>query len=114
MLVAADASAARSKPRTLPRIPDTDFFSDAGNFAGVLEGEIQLNGVRYVLPSNVKIYVVGQGAVPAGTAISQRMISITGVQRGYSNIVRQVIVRPSFASFGESSSLSEADPARPR
>ena len=69
-------------------------FNTSGEFSGVLGGEILLNGVRYQLGSNVQIYELGVGLLPAGTEISDRWIFLSGVRTLGSNMIFSVIVRP--------------------
>lgn len=69
-------------------------FNTSGEFSGVLGGEIILNGVRYQLGSNVQIYELGVGLLPAGTEINDRWIFLSGVRTMGADMIFSVIVRP--------------------
>ena len=99
LLFAAVLAPAAGADGRKPNKMDSDLlplstFNTSGEFSGVLGGEILLNGVRYQLGSNVQIYELGVGLLPAGTEISDRWIFLSGVRTIGSDMIFSVIVRP--------------------
>ena len=115
---AAVATGAAAEPRRMVRrleTPRVETFSDGGEFSGVLSGTVVLNGSTYDVAPGVVIYEIGRGPVDAGSRLSPRTIWVSGIVRGSSRIVTQVIVRPE--SFGGGSNRITVDdgvPAGPR
>lgn len=93
--LALDAQAGPRKLRPEVRaLLEAPTFSDAGDFSGALERSIVVNGTRYWLAQDVQVYEIGRGMIPAGTVLSLRRVSLSGVSRGDVKVVHQIIVRP--------------------
>lgn len=69
-------------------------FILSGEFSGIVAGQLIVDGKPYRLSPEANIYEVGKGAVPIGTAYSNRIVFISGVQTSGAAIVSSVIVRP--------------------
>ena len=69
-------------------------FNVSGEFTGALSGEILLGGTRYRIGTNVQVYEIGRGLIPAGSVVGARHVFLAGVKTLGSNTVFSIIVRP--------------------
>jgi hypothetical protein len=69
-------------------------FSFSTEYSGFLGGNLLVDGVVYKVATDASVYVIGQGLVDDGFAVSKRTIHVTGEQRGKVALVRSIIVRP--------------------
>jgi len=87
-----------SKPIRLAARPES--FCVSGEFSGRVEGWIVLDGSRLWVAPDATLYEVGGGGrLPVGTLLTAQRVTLSGIIRGDSWIVRQVTIRP-FGSGG--------------
>lgn len=111
VLAASSVAADRLKPRA-EADRRAQAFAVSGEFSGALAGSISLNGERFQLAHDVRIYEIGRGVLPPGTTVYGRMLSLSGVYRESLGVIHQIIVRPD--AFGGVRRITEADDeARP-
>ncbi len=95
--LASAAGAAKSKARPLGKagpLLRSETFSTSGDFSGVLNGEIWMDGVGYTLSTDALVYEIDRGVLPLGTVVSDRMVWLSGLKSGSSMMVYSVVIRP--------------------
>lgn len=87
----ADARLRKAAPR--PRA-QAAIVSFSGTCSGPIGDEIRVAGTSYRVSRNVRIYEIGRGVVPRGTAYWDRMVTVSGAKVRETFIVQSVVVRP--------------------
>ncbi len=66
----------------------------SGSCSGPIAGEIRVAGASYRVSPNVRIYEIGRGVVPSGTAYYDRIVTVSGTRVRDTFLVQSVVVRP--------------------
>lgn len=86
-------------------------FVLSGTCSGTIDREIRVDGATYFVSPDARIFEIGRGEVPAGSAYWDRMVTLTGVKVRGTLVVQRVTVRP--AAWG-AGTATVADENRPR
>ena len=87
----ADARLRKAAPRA--RVP-SPIVTFSGTCSGPIAREIRVAGASYRVSPDVRIYEIGRGVVPAGTAYFDRVVTVSGRKVRDTFIVESVVVRP--------------------
>jgi len=70
-------------------------FCIAGEYTGQLEGWITVSGSRFFVSPNATILEIGSGRqLPIGTMLTAQRVTLSGVMRGDTPLVKLATVRP--------------------
>jgi hypothetical protein len=69
-------------------------FTLSGPCSSCFGGEIRIDGVSYRLSPDARIYEAGRGFLPAGSSLTGRVVSISGLRLGTTLVACSVLVRP--------------------
>lgn len=95
VLLGSGADAGQRRTPRVHRVAFDESFTVSGQFIGGLSGTVVLNGQAYELGKKTVIRELGRtGALPLGTFVSGGHVTLSGVQRGGSRLVRYVTIRP--------------------
>ena len=114
---AAASKTVRKTRAAAPKPRPVQTFNASGPFTGVLAGEIRVGETTYRVSPDVQVYEIGNGPIPAGAAVTDRLVYLSGVVRGNSQIVDVIIVRPADELLARpddpSQYIHEKDPSSP-
>lgn len=98
MPLATDIHAGTSKigsdAKTSKAAQDKPGFTITVEYTGVLDGILEISGVKYRIAQDASIYVSGRGAAPLGTRVEGASLYMTGDKRGSTLVVRNIYVGP--------------------
>jgi hypothetical protein len=66
----------------------------SGACSGAIAGEMRVAGLSYRVSPNVRIYEIGRGVMPGGTAYYDRVVTVSGIKVRDTFVVQSVVVRP--------------------
>lgn len=93
-IVTAPDAAPRTRQIVTSPLMRAETFSVSGRASGPVAGEIRVDGIAYRLAPDARIYEVGRGFVPGGTAYVDRVVNVSGVKVRSTLVVHSVLVRP--------------------
>jgi hypothetical protein len=95
VMLATTAGAEEHRHKTVSSpLARAQAFKLAGRCSGPIDGQIVIDGVSYRVSPDVRIFELGRGAVPRGTAYYDRVVTVTGLKWRETLVVYSVLVRP--------------------
>ena len=83
------------KPKPVKRAtPRAESFVMSTLYSGALRGQIVANGEVLVVSDKATVYEVGNGLVPQGTRVRERVIQLSGAREDGRYVVHSISVRP--------------------
>jgi hypothetical protein len=99
--------------REAPRRASVETFTFSGACSGAISDEVRVDGRGYRLARDARIYELGVGLVPAGTAYYDRVVTVSGRKVRNVLIVDNVLVRAATYTVGPGT-VSILDASAPR